>query len=80
MNKTTMLAIIITSVVSFNVSAGNYYQLDKNKDGYISNGEAQNMPELAGQWSAVDSNQDGKIDQSEFASFEIAIDAEIAYK
>lgn len=75
-----MLAIIITSVVSFNVSAGNYYQLDKNKDGYISNDEAQNMPELAGQWSAVDSNQDGKIDQSEFASFEIAIDAEIAYK
>lgn len=79
MDKIRIPVIIITTLVSFNAFAASYYQLDKDNDGYISNDEAQNMPELAGQWFVVDSNQDGKIDRSEFGSFEIAINAEAAY-
>ncbi len=78
MNKLRMLAILALGLISLETPAVSYHQLDNNNDGLISNDEAQEMPELAGQWSAIDSNQDGKIDQSEFALFEIAINKDIA--
>lgn len=53
--------------------AVDYHELDRNRDGYISNDEAQEMPELAGQWGVSDTNQDGRINKSEFALFEISI-------
>ena len=78
MDKMSILAIFALGLISLDTQAVTYHQLDNNKDGLISNEEAQEMPELAGQWLAVDSNEDGKIDRSEFALFEIAINKDIA--
>ncbi len=78
MNKSKILTIFALGLVSMNSPAVTYNQLDDNRDGFISNDEAQEMPELAGQWLVTDSNKDGKIDQSEFALFEIKISHEIA--
>jgi len=79
MVKYILLAIIASMTIS-DVFAIEYQELDENKDGYISNDEAQNMPELAGQWIVSDTNEDGRLDKSEFALFEISIKKEFTDK
>ena len=68
-NKFSRIALAL--LISTQVHAVSYQDLDKNQDGYINNDEAQDMPELAGQWTVTDTNQDGKVDKAEFALFEI---------
>lgn len=47
-----------------------FAQLDANGDGMISQDEAQANPQLSQQFQSIDQNQDGQLDQSEFAQFE----------
>ena len=52
------------------VCAGNSFEtLDVDKDGAISQIEADAMPELAKQFADLDMNKDGKLDMDEFALF-----------
>ncbi len=48
-----------------------FMQLDTDGDGLISIEEATNDPMLATEFSNVDSNQDNKLDEAEFARFEV---------
>ncbi len=52
------------------VCAGNSFEtLDVDKDGAISQIEADAMPELTKQFADLDMNKDGKLDMDEFALF-----------
>lgn len=71
MMRDHVIWMALALLISTPVYAVSYQDLDQNQDGYINNDEAQNMPELAGQWIVTDTNQDGQIDKAEFALFEI---------
>lgn len=45
--------------------------VDKDKDGSISKKEAASNKDLTKKWAALDANKDGKLDNGEFAQFEI---------
>ncbi len=57
---------------SANATAGTqgFNQLDTNRDGKLSRSEAQANGRLSGQWSRMDADGNGKVDQSEFSAFE----------
>lgn len=44
--------------------------VDTDKDGSIEPNEAGNIPQIKQQWSQLDKNGDGKLEQAEFARFE----------
>ncbi|HHI94406.1 MAG TPA: EF-hand domain-containing protein [Gammaproteobacteria bacterium] len=48
-------------------------QIDTDQDGAISKAEAASVPALTDLWDTYDSNTDGKLDEAEFARFEIAV-------
>ena len=50
-----------------------FSQLDADQDGAISKAEAASLPALNDLWDTYDSNVDGKLDEAEFARFEIAV-------
>lgn len=52
-------------------SAPTFSDLDSNRDGYLTEDEARNRIDLLDNWQRADSNQDGQIDRSEFAAFEV---------
>ena len=52
-------------------SGGNFSALDVDHDGYISMDEAEAHPQLTEKFGLVDENMDSKIDEGEFAQFEI---------
>ncbi|MGC1951507.1 MAG: EF-hand domain-containing protein [Gammaproteobacteria bacterium] len=47
-----------------------FQTLDQDRDGTISQQEAQAHPQLYERWSEVDTDQDGQINRSEFSQFE----------
>jgi len=47
-----------------------FNKLDSNHDGYISQQEAKADKKLTDDWSQVDKNKNGEIDESEFSAFE----------
>jgi|GEM_PF-3579937 len=49
-------------------------KLDANHDGVISQEEAKANPALAARFSEIDANSDGRIEQAEFARFEVSSD------
>ncbi len=52
------------------VCAGDSFEaLDVDKNGAISQIEAEAMPELTEQFAALDLNKDGQLDMDEFAPF-----------
>jgi len=48
-----------------------FSQLDVNRDGYINKDEAQMDPTLLAKFSKLDRNQDKRVDEGEFARFEV---------
>ena len=53
-------------------AAAPFGALDADRDGYLSMEEAKAQPALATQWDSADINRDNRLDQAEFAAFEIA--------
>lgn len=66
----TALALLVSSVA---VSGDQimYKDIDANQDGKISPDEAAALPALSNQWTALDTNADGVLDQAEFAKMEV---------
>lgn len=48
-----------------------FSQLDVNRDGYINKDEAQKAPALLAKFSKLDRNEDKRVDEGEFARFEV---------
>ena len=63
------LAIIASGTVYADVT---FSLVDADKSGSISKKEAAVVPSLSKQWDNYDSNTDGKLDEAEFARFELA--------
>ena len=66
----TALALLVSSVAV----AGDktlYKDLDADQDGKISPEEAAALPALNDQWTVLDANADGMLDQAEFAKMEV---------
>lgn len=63
------LALLVSSVAV----AGDqmYRDLDADQNGKISPDEAAAMPGLTDQWTRLDTNADGMLDQAEFAKMEV---------
>ena len=64
-----------TSSPSSSGSAGasgeTFTKLDADKDGMVSKKEASKNKDLTAKWDTLDTNKDGKLDQGEFAAFEM---------
>lgn len=73
-----ILLIAALALLPFEVSAADYQttaqqmfnKLDTNHDGYISREEARSDRQLSLDWDSADTNQDGKLEESEFSAFE----------
>ena len=58
------------SSVAWAADAEAYKMADADQDGMISATEAEAVPGLVDQWTVIDANQDGQVDEAEFAQFE----------
>lgn len=73
-----IMLIAALALLPFDVSAADYQttaqkmfnKLDTNHDGYISREEARSDRQLSQDWDSADTNQDGKLEESEFSAFE----------
>lgn len=52
-------------------ASGSFDAVDKDKDGSISKKEAASNKDLTKKWATLDANKDGKLDNGEFAQFEV---------
>jgi hypothetical protein len=68
----TALALLVSSV-AFAGDKTSYNALDADQDGKISPEEAAAMPALSDQWTTLDENADGMLDQAEFAKMEVEV-------
>ena len=66
----TALALLVSSV-AVSGDKMSYKDFDANKDGNISPEEAAASPALTDQWTVLDANADGMLDQAEFAKMEV---------
>ena len=46
-----------------------FEKLDANSNGVLSIAEAGNLPEMSGQWSALDQNGDGQLSPAEYSAY-----------
>ena len=73
LQKLTLAALALTvSGVAVAADSGLYRDLDTNQDGAISPEEAAVMPGLNNEWTKLDVNADGKLDEAEFAKLEVS--------
>ena len=66
----TALALLVSSVAVAGEKMS-YKDLDADQDGKISAEEAAASPTLTRQWTVLDANGDGAVDQAEFAKMEV---------
>ena len=64
------LALLVSSVAVAGDQTS-YKDLDADQDGNISPEEAAALPALNDQWTVLDANADGMLDQAEFAKMEV---------
>ena len=57
-------------------AAVRFDRLDKDKDGYLTREELDGQPSINAEFPRLDSNGDGKLDDSEFSAFEQAGDSQ----
>ncbi len=71
MSKIALAALALSlSSMAFAADAEAYKMADTDQDGMISATEAEAVPGLVDQWAEIDVNQDGQVDEAEFAQFE----------
>lgn len=68
----TVLSALSMQSVSADASAEMFGKLDTNADGYISVQEAEAHADLPDAFAEGDMNNDGRLDQAEFAKLEIS--------
>jgi Ca2+-binding EF-hand superfamily protein len=74
MKKLTLTALALMTVSGFAWAGSgkvSFQDLDTNHDGQISLEEAKKAPDIAKKFVKADTNQDGKLDEAEFAAMEI---------
>jgi len=76
MRKELLFATFAVIVSSAAYAGETFNEVDTNKDGAISQAEAAAVPALSDLWDTYDSNTDGKLDEAEFARFEVAVPKE----
>jgi starvation-inducible outer membrane lipoprotein len=77
MKKLTALLLMVTALCLFSASAfaavksdtPDFESLDADRNGFISTEEAASCEELITDFAKIDANQDGKLDQAEYAAF-----------
>jgi Ca2+-binding EF-hand superfamily protein len=68
-----LMGVMGTAVAGGDLGPGQkkvWQQLDRNGDGMISPKEAQALPKLQERFSALDKDQNAKLEKGEFARFE----------
>lgn len=71
LQKLTLTALtLLISGVAIAGDSTLYKNLDTNKDGAISQQEAQALPGLNEKWAELDTNADDRLDPAEFAKME----------
>ena len=53
------------------VAESSFSELDTDSDGYLSKEEIRGHTEVSRQWNRIDANQDDRVDEAEFAAFEL---------
>lgn len=72
MNMKHLLAVLAFTVAAGAAHAdGTFSKIDTDSSGTISKEEAAALPALTDQWTNLDSNMDGALDEAEFAKFEL---------
>ncbi|MGB8435481.1 MAG: hypothetical protein WCE38_14575 [Burkholderiales bacterium] len=61
-------ALLLASAAGLALAAPSFGDLDKNKDGYISQTEAKGDSSVMAGFAGADKNRDGKLDPAEFAA------------
>jgi len=74
--KKHILSVVFTSLISSTALAQDgavitFNDLDSNSDDGLSAAEAGALPEIAAQWSTLDTDADGKLSRAEFASYQM---------
>ena len=74
--KKQILSAVLTTLISSTALAGSsafiaFNDLDSNSDDGLSAAEAGALPEIAAQWSTLDTDADGKLSRAEFASYQM---------
>lgn len=74
MKKTVLsIAALFACLVSGNAFADTHplMGLDLDQDGFVSQKEAEGMPELAKAFEQIDINKDGKLDKEEISAYKL---------
>lgn len=77
MKKLTAQLLMVTALCLFSASAfaavkndtPDFESLDADRNGFISTEEAASCEALITDFAKIDANQDGKLDQAEYAAF-----------
>ena len=62
--------MLSSALFAGDMSRPDFTTLDTNQDGSLSAVEAASDPELSKNWSDIDKDENGVIDQAEFSAFE----------
>ena len=62
--------LLSSAVFAADMEKPDFYALDTNQDGTLSATEAAADPELSKNWSEIDKDENGAIDEAEFSAFE----------
>ncbi len=67
--------VLSTALLASEATGVDFSALDTNQDGTLSAEEASANPGLSQNWSAIDSDENGVIDNAEFSAFEATQEA-----
>jgi hypothetical protein len=67
----TLIVAVFSTLAFAADQQQSWKDLDVDQNGFISQGEASSTQDLIVKWNEYDANQDGQLDQDEFAQFEM---------
>jgi len=74
--KKHILSTVFITLISATVQAADsatipFNELDTNHDNILSTDEAGVLPDIATQWSMMDKDNDGQLNRTEYATYQI---------